>query len=382
MPRKFNYAFKPANDDPVGGSSVVLTVQEIEDAALKEILQAGGSDGARLGTWGLLDALLEPTGPNTPFLFRRPLGNAREVKVALSGLFGRFVARAYLTRYFGLTLFGHISGKPLILAGGLNVEVKKKRRQRGDYPDWIAARPDLTQLTIAEAKGCHDTKGPAAALGRAWTQANRVNVFVGTLKSPVKRIAIATRWGAAHDGEPTTRMSVRDPVDEGDRLEPAQSDAIYVGLVRIHIANLLRPLGHGELADALTSLVASRSDDESAQASIRVRHTFDTAQVFEVSRPDILEGDADMIGGVVTRAGPLAEKLTDDERQTLIKLDLRPTFVGVPRRVVEAALKGDASLLRDTLTEVPAPDITPLASRAEFVVRLDQDQAAVSVRAT
>ena len=29
---------------------------------------------------------------------------AREVKVALSGLFGRFVARAYLERYFSLSL--------------------------------------------------------------------------------------------------------------------------------------------------------------------------------------------------------------------------------------------------------------------------------------
>ena len=32
------------------------------------------------------------------------LGQAREVKVALSGLFGRFVARAYLERYFSLSL--------------------------------------------------------------------------------------------------------------------------------------------------------------------------------------------------------------------------------------------------------------------------------------
>ncbi len=28
------------------------------------------------------------------FIFKEPLGQAREVKVALSGLFGRFVARA------------------------------------------------------------------------------------------------------------------------------------------------------------------------------------------------------------------------------------------------------------------------------------------------
>lgn len=39
-------------------------------------------------------ALLTPTGTGTPFIFWEPLGQAREVNVALSGLFGRFVARA------------------------------------------------------------------------------------------------------------------------------------------------------------------------------------------------------------------------------------------------------------------------------------------------
>jgi len=48
-----------------------------------------------------LDALLAATGTGTPFIFRDPLGHAPEVKVALSGLLGRFVARAYLERYMG-----------------------------------------------------------------------------------------------------------------------------------------------------------------------------------------------------------------------------------------------------------------------------------------
>lgn len=41
-----------------------------------------------------IDALLSPTGIGTPFIFKQPLGQAREVKGALSGLFGRFVTRA------------------------------------------------------------------------------------------------------------------------------------------------------------------------------------------------------------------------------------------------------------------------------------------------
>lgn len=95
MTRTFVHDFDPATANPVAGPTVDLTVQEIEDAGIKEVLQ---TPGAALGSWALLDALLQPTGTGTPFLFREPLGQAREVKVALSGLFGRFVARAYVER--------------------------------------------------------------------------------------------------------------------------------------------------------------------------------------------------------------------------------------------------------------------------------------------
>ena len=61
--------------------------------------------GTAYGAWSILDALLTPTGTGTPFIFKEPLGQAREVKAALSGLFGRFVARAYLERYFKLSIF-------------------------------------------------------------------------------------------------------------------------------------------------------------------------------------------------------------------------------------------------------------------------------------
>jgi hypothetical protein len=59
--------------------------------------------------------LLTTTGPGTPFVFKEPLGQAREVKVALSGLFGRFVARAYLERYFSLSIFVHLGSRSLLL---------------------------------------------------------------------------------------------------------------------------------------------------------------------------------------------------------------------------------------------------------------------------
>jgi hypothetical protein len=97
MIRTFSHFFDPASANPISGTEAELTIQEIEDAGIREVLQ---TPGAPLGSWNVLDALLEPTGAGSPFVFREPLGQAREVKVALSGLFGRFVARAYLALFW------------------------------------------------------------------------------------------------------------------------------------------------------------------------------------------------------------------------------------------------------------------------------------------
>jgi hypothetical protein len=101
MTRTFLHSFEPATASPITGATVDLEVSDIEDAGIREVLQ---TPGAAYGAWSILDALLAPTGVGTPFIFKEPLGQAREVKVALSGLFGHFVARAYLERYFNLSI--------------------------------------------------------------------------------------------------------------------------------------------------------------------------------------------------------------------------------------------------------------------------------------
>lgn len=163
MTRTFLHSFDPPSASPVNAATVDLDVADIEDAGIREVLQ---TPGAAYGAWSILDALLMPTGVGTPFIFREPLGQAREVKVALSGLFGRFVARAYLERYFNLSIFAHLSSQTIDL--DRRRKVKIKRLSRGDLPDWIACASDLSSLTVAEAKGCHDPGGPAKALTRAW----------------------------------------------------------------------------------------------------------------------------------------------------------------------------------------------------------------------
>jgi len=234
MTRTFFHSFDPPASSPVSGATVDLEVCEIEDAGIREVLQ---TPGAAYGAWSILDALLTPTGAGTPFVFREPLGQAREVKVALSGLFGRFVARAYLERYLNLSIFAHLGSRTIDL--DRRRQVKITRLSRGDLPDWIACASDLSSLTVAEAKGCHDVGGPAKALDRAWAQARRIDVAARGRKVTVKRIAIATRWGMATAGRADARLSVRDPVEEGEPQTQEEKDALFIGMLRLHIANLV-----------------------------------------------------------------------------------------------------------------------------------------------
>jgi len=41
-------------------------------------------------------------------------------------------------------------------------------------------------------------------------------------------------------------LAVKNPLDEGDPLEPHERDVLFIGLLRLHIANLIGQLGHAE----------------------------------------------------------------------------------------------------------------------------------------
>ena len=122
MTRTLLHSFDPPAESPVVGPTVGLEVSEIEDTGVREVLQ---TPGTAYGAWSILDALLTPTGTGTPFIFKEPLGQAREVKVALSGLFGRFVARAYLERYFKLSIFAHLGSRIIDLDRRRKIKVKR-----------------------------------------------------------------------------------------------------------------------------------------------------------------------------------------------------------------------------------------------------------------
>lgn len=349
MTRTFLHSFDPPAASPVAGPTVDLDVSDIEDAGIREVLQ---TPGAAYGAWSILDALMTPTGAGTPFIFREPLGPAREVKVALSGLFGRFVARAYLEHHFNLLIFAHLGSRIIDL--DRRRQVKIKRLSRGDLPDWIACASDLSSLTVAEAKGCHDVGGPAKALDRAWAQAGRIDVTARGRKVTVKRIAIATRWGMAAAGPADAHLSVRDPVDEGEPLDPDDKEALFIGLLRLHIANLIKPLGHAELADALHRLTHQPFARRLQGDVERARTRLDAAPVRKMEKASAMGG---LVGGVVTRAGPVADAdVAPADQETLFRLNLRPIFVGIEHDLIRAAIDAEPQAVRNRLADMASPD--------------------------
>jgi hypothetical protein len=345
MTRTFKHLFEPEHLTPSPGGATKLTVREIESAGINEVLQTAG---VRVGSWAILDALLDPNDDS--FIFKEPLGQAREVKVAVSGLFGRFVARAYLQRYVGLSFFGHLGSTSVLLAGR-SLAVRRRRNARGDLPDWVACNAQLGELTVAEAKGCHD-KDPSKRLAKAYQQAQRVDVIADGKPMDVKRIAIVTRWASKMGGHKIPIITVKDPLETGDSTTAARLDEAGVGIARLHVANLLEPLGLRELAASIRAMLRGPEIAARATFGSNVQHA---EQVLSAIRPRRLVGPAaalqagssEMIGSFVTRAGPLdTQELSQPAARELRVLNLKPVFVGIERRMLEAVINGDPARLR------------------------------------
>jgi hypothetical protein len=368
----FIHRFDPAAADPVGSTCALSTI-EIENAGLLEILQ---TPGAPVGHWGLFDPLLDPGNPD--FVFRETLGKSREVKTAISGLFGRFVARAYATRYLNFTHFAHIHSPPMRLHRLSRALVVRRPRHRGDLPDWAVWSPRMG-MGIVEAKGTHAPAGPGRILASAYRQAERVEIQIGGRRARFKRYAIATRWGFLALGSPSQPiLAVKDPVEEGEDVSEEQLAQAGVGIARRHMASLLRPLGHVELASALDELAETSFRNREAFARTRVEALLDTGESKTVRRGEGLAGEQsdDLIGGFVTRGGVIAEQdVSVTDQETLQRLKLSPCFIGIERNAIKAALDGDVSTLLTKQVEAKLRDDLPrgqMDGGGTTIVRLDE----------
>lgn len=364
----FLHCFEDASGRVFEGTTH-LTVREIEDAGVREILQ---TPGAALGTWKFLDALLDPLA--STFRFQEPLGHAREVKTAVSGLFGRFVARAYAVRYLGLTHFDHVRKPPMVLNRPMNGILDRVPGMSGDMPDWVAWGRG-SGLAIVEAKGCHDSKGPQAALDRADAQAARAEIRVNGHLAPFKRYAVATRWGFTRPKMREPMLWVKDP-DEDGMLTDAEREALELAVVRRQAAALLAPLGHGPLAQAVLDLDQAVFPNLIEARRERAREILYSSPRFRIFGEHAAP-DAELVGGFVTRLGPLGDTPpTRAQLAVLRDVGLRPMFVGIERSRLKQAVEGFSEGSEKTavsfLEEVGLPDTEAGADGSgSWVVHID-----------
>ena len=82
----FLHSFEPATASPITGATVDLEVSDIEDAGIREVLQ---TPGAAYGHGRSSTHCSHRRARVTPFIFREPLGQAREVTVAVELSFKR-----------------------------------------------------------------------------------------------------------------------------------------------------------------------------------------------------------------------------------------------------------------------------------------------------
>jgi hypothetical protein len=244
--RRFQHSFSPASQGTGSLSTIDLTTTEIAQAAIREIIQISLS-AAPFDLF--LDQLLVPSDPW--FRWIGPLGQIRETRTALSGLFGRFVARAYLTRYFQFRYFEPIRSDTQTLAAWPNFSIR--RVGDGDLPDWIATTAaGANSVAIAEAKGSHNTSGYRAALDSAKNQARRIEIMSGPTVLTVKRYAIVSRWSV--QGNPRLEqpwLAVDDP-EEGERPpNPKERRLLERSIALGHFAAMAEGLGATETSSAL-----------------------------------------------------------------------------------------------------------------------------------
>ena len=249
--RDFTHRFSQDGLADVFGQ-LTLSTDDIAAAAVREITQLA-LPSAPFGLF--LDQLLVPNDPW--FTWLSQIGQVRETRTAFSGLFGRFVARAYLERYHHYQFFDPIRSDTQVLSGTPSLTLQRKPGVAGDLPDWaIASGRGANAFAVAEAKGSHNKAGPWRVLDDAKRQVARVEITHGGQALTTKRWAIATRWAVA--GNPDLSrpwLVVHDP-DDGDRkAEPEESAAIVRGVALQHYAAMLEGLQLPRSAKAVAAAV-------------------------------------------------------------------------------------------------------------------------------
>lgn len=179
-------------------------------------------------------------------------GIGRDAKVAYSGLFGRYMARAHLMFRENVRVLIPLEVIRKELQNNNLYYIGKKPGSNGLEADWIGI--DDEGLIIAETKGSFDrtksswkgNKKVPQLLHNAINQAMRTEVYIKSTGKPLpaRYWAVASRWANEDNGvEPTTIAWSRGRV----KLEKTDYWNLENLLLRVDLNSLMKGLGHPEI---------------------------------------------------------------------------------------------------------------------------------------
>ena len=225
-----------------------MCLTQIGIAAARETLVTAAPHMAAIWT-DLFESMLIP-GCDLRWAGKGP-GIGRDARIAYSSLLGRYTARAYLTDHEGVRVL-----VPLDVAKyrfrRTPFLIEKDPPGRGLEADWIGLDGD--GLVSVEAKGTYDPRkrsweGPDSlptCLKTAIRQTGRTAVFSQRRgvrrKLPVKRWAIASRWGTEAEPELCPTLVAWDPGE--NHLDNEGYRELEDLLIRADADGVLEGLGH------------------------------------------------------------------------------------------------------------------------------------------
>ncbi len=271
LSRTLRYEIEPPHLRPalITGDTITIDMPSLAISATRELSQ---TSPVLMGLGPVIHDLLAPGSSEWRWRDSGP-GVGREVRRAMSGLFGRFIARWYLETHHRAGAFVPIDRDTFafhVPSTGYSFRVNRRPGETSDLPDWVWAAPPSAPIGqpdggFLEAKGTYYRNQLLRSLGGAHTQLRQLTIEYRAAPTgswtplQTKGWAVATGWATATPmkrGFPGPILRVEDPVEQGEVWTERLSAAFFDGLRRLQIAQSLAGLGARRRASRILDSMA------------------------------------------------------------------------------------------------------------------------------
>jgi hypothetical protein len=271
LSRNLRYEIEPNNLRPplIAADTITIDIPSLALSASRELTQ---TSPVIMGLGQAIHDLLMPGVSDWRWRGSGP-GVGREVRRAMSGLFGRFIARWYLETYHGARAFVPIDRDTFtfhVPLTGLSFRVRRRLEGTSDLPDWVWAAPPAAPgghptAGFLEAKGTYYRNQLLRSLDGAHTQLRQLTIEYRAANSvswrslQTKGWAVATGWATAtpiERGFPNPILRVEDPIEDGAVWTEELAAAFFDCIWRLQMVQSLAGLGAPQRAIRILARVS------------------------------------------------------------------------------------------------------------------------------